>query len=112
MKNYTLGKDVTGHWNSFTDLAKDYGCKPVVKKTPSKNKLEKMHNRFNKRHLCKACNYPMTYLPGSNIMTCTNPKCEGIKVEKTDSCGNVTVTYLTSYDLLDDVGTEIANKIF
>ena len=43
---------------------------------------------------------------------CLNPKCKGIEVKHEDKEGNVTVSYITSYDLLDDLGAEIANNIF
>lgn len=112
MSEFVLGKNVTGHWTSFTDLAKDFGCKPVTMKSNNKSKLESQQKKFANRHICKACGRPMTYLNGSNIMVCQNPQCLGIKVEKTDSTGNTTVTYLTSYDLLDEKGAEIANKIY
>ena len=49
---------------------------------------------------------------GGNIVACTNSKCKGIKNIKKLDDGTEVVTYLTSYELLDDIGTNIANRIF
>ena len=45
-------------------------------------------------------------------MTCLNPLCKGIKITREDEDGNKIVTYMTSYDLLDNKGAEIAENIF
>ena len=45
-------------------------------------------------------------------MTCTNEKCKGIKLEREDKEGNKVVSYVTSYELLDSNGAEIAANIF
>ena len=53
----------------------------------------------------------MTWVSGS-VMTCTNEKCKGIKVEREGADGQKIVSYVVSYDLLDDLGSEIAENIF
>ena len=45
-------------------------------------------------------------------MSCVNEKCKGIKMEREDADGNKIVSYIISYDLLDDTGAEIAQNIF
>lgn len=96
------------HYSSFSELAASMGLKPVTK---NKKKIEYQQEKFNKRHRCKSCGQPLTFV-GGNIVTCTNPKCRGIKNVKKLDDGTEIVTYLTSYELLDDVGEIIANKIF
>ena len=106
-----MRKDNQGneHYSSFSELAASMGLnKPAIK---NKKKIEYQKEKFNKRHKCKACGQPLTFL-GGNVVTCTNPKCKGIKnVRKLDD-GTEMVNYLTSYELLDDVGTNIATRIF
>lgn len=41
MSTYRLGKDVTDHFNSFEEVAKMFGCKPVSKKTKNEKKIIK-----------------------------------------------------------------------
>lgn len=108
-KNYRLGKDVTAVYNSLADAATALGVSK--KENTSSEKLEQKKEKFLKKHKCRACGQPLTYM-GGNVMTCTNPKCKGIKVENTDAEGNKHVSYITSYELLDNVGTAIAEKIY
>lgn len=98
-------------YSSFEELAKSMNIKPVSKVTKDKKKLEEQQERFLSKHKCKACGHPMTYI-GGNMMTCTNPECKGIKVTKENEDGTKSISYITSYDLLDDIGGEIAGNIF
>jgi hypothetical protein len=87
---------------------------PVVEpevKTDDEKKLAEQKERFCLKHKCKACGQPMSYI-GGNQMTCTNDKCKGIKVEREDKEGNKIVSYVVSYELLDNKGAEIGNIIF
>ena len=111
MKEFRKAKGVTERYTSLEEMGKAWGCKPVIKQTKDKEKLQKQREKFCGYHKCKACGEPMTYIGGS-IMTCTNEKCKGIKLERKDADGNVIVTYLTSYELLDDHFAEIAENIF
>lgn len=111
MKELRLGKGYTAQYSSFEELAKAYGCKPVTKRTKDLNKLNKQREAFLSKHKCRGCGEFMTYFPDSNVMTCTNEKCKGIKIKKVDSEGNTTVSYIPSYHLLDDVGEEVAKNI-
>ena len=111
MKDFRMGRNTTEHYSSFEEVAKAWGCKPVVKKTKDENKLKSQQEKFCAKHRCKACGEPMTWIDGS-VMTCTNEKCKGIKVEREGADGNKIISYVVSYDLLDDLGTEIACNIF
>lgn len=97
------------HYSSFQELAKSMGLPKPGKK--NKKKIEYQQDRFNKKHKCKSCGQPLTFL-GGNIVTCTNPKCRGIKATKKLDDGTEVVTYLTSYELLDEIGSNIADRIF
>lgn len=110
-KGMRLSKNTTAHYSSFEELRAALGKPPVSKQTSDKKKLKKQRENFCNRHICKACGEPMTYI-GGNVMTCTNDKCRGIKYEREDHEGNKVVRYFTSYDLLDDLGGEIASNIF
>lgn len=111
MSTFRLGRNTTEHYSSFADAAKAWGCKPVSKTTKNENKLKEQCEKFCGKHKCKACNQPMTYI-GGNQMVCQNEKCKGIKIEREDKDGNKIVSYVPSFDLLDDTGAEIANNIF
>lgn len=99
-------------YSSFEELAAAWNCKPVSKVTKDKEKLAEQQKRFVNKHKCRACGQPMTWVKGTSAMTCTNPSCKGIKLTRDNEDGTKNVTYITSYDLLDDVGTEIAGNIF
>lgn len=98
-------------FSSFEELAKSMNIKPVSKVTKDENKLKEQQEKFISRHKCKACGQPMTYI-GGNIMTCTTPECKGIKITKENEDGTKSISYITSYDLLDEKGGEIAGNIF
>ena len=111
MKTFRMGRNTTEHYSSFEEMAKAWNCKPVIKRTKDEEKLNKQRENFCARHKCKACGEPMTWITGS-VMACANEKCKGVKVEREDADGNKIVSYITSYDLLDDTGSEIAYNIF
>lgn len=98
-------------YSSFEELAAAFNLKPVQKVTKDKEKLELQREKFTSKHKCKACGEPMSYVPGTSVMTCTNEKCKGIKYETVDAEGNKKINYFVSYDLLDEVGTDIASNI-
>lgn len=105
-------KNVAGTYESFADFAKAVGCKPAKMKTGSQKKLDAQRKQFSKKHICRACGQPMTYNPNTNIMSCTNPNCKGIKRTKKDKDGNEVVYYEPSFEMLSDKGADIANVIF
>lgn len=113
MKAFRMGCNTTEHYSSFEEAARAWNCKPVNKKIKNEEKLNKLQEKFNQKpkHKCKACGEPLTYI-GGNMLTCTNEKCKGIKVEKEDADGKKIVTYVTSYFLLDEKDAEFANVIF
>ena len=111
MKEFRKSKGVTEHYTSLEEMGKAWGCKPVIKQTKDKEKLQKQRETFCDHYKCKACGKPMTYL-GESMMACTNEKCRGIKNERIDADGNAIVTYSVSYELLSDKFTERANNIF
>lgn len=112
MKSFRMGRNTTEHYTSFEDAAKAWGCRPVNKKNKDEKKLAEQQEKFCGKHKCKACGQPMTFVGNTSVMSCQNPTCKGIKHIRTDKDGNEIITYLPSYDLLDETGTEIANVIF
>lgn len=111
MKNEKMSKGVTACYTSLEELRAAWGLKPVTRRTKDENKLNTQRIKFQKNHLCKSCGKPMTFI-GGNQMVCSNSDCLGIEIEHTDKEGNITMTYLPSYDLLDNKGTVIAQNIF
>lgn len=111
MKKYRKSKGVTEYYTSLEELGRAFGCKPFIKQTKDKEKLKKQRENFCSHHKCKACGTPMVYI-GGGVMCCKNESCKGIKNERTDNDGNIIVTYSTSYELLNDHFTEVAENIF
>ena len=112
MKNYRMGKDTKECYFSLEEMREAWGFAPVTKKTKNEKKLKEQQEKFGKKHRCKACGEPMSFINGSNTMACTNEKCRGIKVVKKDKEGNEIITYEPSFDILDEVGATIAQTIF
>lgn len=113
MKSFRMGRNTTEHYSSFEEAAKAWGCKEVPKKPKDEEKAKKLQEKFyaKPKYKCKACGEPMTYI-GGNQLACTNEKCKGIKVEKELPDGTKSVTYVTSYFLLEDDDASFANYIF
>ena len=113
MKNFRLGKDTKEHYTSFEEMRKAWGCKPISRKTKNEKTLKDQQEKLCKKYLCKACGQPMSYIPGSSLMTCKNENCEGIKEEIKDKEGNVVkVEYLVSYKFLEPRDKSFAENIF
>ena len=53
----------------------------------------------------------MEFINNTSTMACKNPKCKGIKQVRLDKEGNEVVTYLPSYDLLDEL-TDTRNQSY
>jgi hypothetical protein len=112
MKVRRLGNNTTEQYSSFEELATAWKIKPVSKVTKDMKKLQEQQEKFRGRHLCNACKQPMEFIKDTSVMTCKNLNCKGIKQVRLDKEGNEIVSYLPSYDLLDELGTEIAGNIF
>lgn len=82
-----------------------------VKKNKKQNNDE-LRERFEKRHTCVVCHQPLSWVKGTNIMSCRNPDCKGKKIEKTLSDGTVKIDYKPYFHILDIKGTEIAEKLY
>ena len=114
MKSYRLSKGCTAHYTSLEELRAAYNIKPRRKQTRDKEKLAQQRETFCGKHLCQSCKQPMTWLEGTNQMVCNNPDCLGIKHEQiiNEETGETKVWYSPSYDVLDDLGATIAEKLF
>lgn len=111
--SYRLSKDTIARFTSMEELREAWQLKPLPTKKPNNAKrLKKVQDDFKAHHKCRACGKPMDLVQGTNIFTCCNPQCKGIKIEKEDSEGNKYVEYITSYDILNNHYAEIANTLF
>lgn len=112
MKEYRKAKGVKEQYDSLQALREAWGCKELGKRrTKDEEKLQAQRQAFCERHKCSACGFPMMYV-GAGAMACKNPSCRGVKVERTGKDGTTITTYEVSYDLLDDLGREIAENLF
>lgn len=112
MKDFRMDRNTKEHYTSFEEVGVAWGCRPVVKKTSDAKKLKSQQEKFVSKHKCRACGQPMTYIKGTSVMSCKNVSCKGVRQKRTDQDGNEVVTYLPSYDLLDELGAQIADVIF
>lgn len=112
MGEFRLGRNTTEHYSSLEEMRSAWGLRPVNKKTSDEKKLTEQQSVFCSKHKCKACGKPMVFISNSNAMVCLNEKCKGSKNIRIDKEGNEIVTYTPSYDLLDDLGSEIAINLF
>lgn len=108
--NMRLSKGTTAHYSSFEDVAKAFGCKPVKKKTDNAEQLRNQQERFVGK--CRVCGQNLTYHYGTNVLTCTNPECKGIKMTSTNEDGSENVWYIPVTRMVDDLGMEIAMNLF
>lgn len=107
MKDFKKIKGNTSTFNSFEELGKAFGCKPIIKQTKDKEKLKQQRESFCKRNRCKVCGEPMAYI-GEGMMACVNAKCSGIETKDE----NFESMYSATYKYLDEKSTEIAENIF
>ena len=111
--SYRLSKDTMCRFTSMGELREAWQLKPLTKKKSNNdNRLKKMQEDFKSHHKCRACGRPMDWIRDTNIFTCNNPNCKGIKHEYEDSEGNKYVEYYTSYDVLNNHYAEIAKSLF
>lgn len=60
--------------------------------------------------ICRVCGTVLTFIPGTNVMACKNPACQGYKLVKKEDEEEDEI--VPSYRLLDDLGVEIATSLF
>lgn len=70
--------------SAFIKIREVFGCKPLTKKTPDKNKLKKQKEKFTDKYVCPYCNNKMTWISDTNLMVCQNPECSGNELKKSD----------------------------
>lgn len=78
----------------------------------NKKQNEELKTKFEKRHTCKICKQPMTYLDGTNVCVCQNPDCKGKKVKVVLSDGTEKNEFRPYFHTLDEVGVSIATRIY
>lgn len=97
----------------FDELRKEFGLKPIRFQTSDPKKLAQQRDQWNKKHICPGCNQEMKFMNDTNVFTCSNPNCKGVRREKIDEeTGEKEVYYVKSYHLLDSDSSKIANNIF
>ena len=110
MKEFRKAKGVTEHYTSLEDLRKGFGLKPIKKKTNDLDKLKAQQEKFV--GTCRVCKKPLTWIEGTNICTCKNPECKGIKMTGENEDGTERVWFIPVTRILNEKGMEIAEKLF
>lgn len=55
---------------------------------------------MSEKKVCKACGAPFNRIKGTNVIACSNPKCDG-KMYFTDKDGNKKYKYINTYFVMD-----------
>lgn len=110
MREFRKGKNCTEHYTSFSEAAKAFGCREVVKRTKDENKLAMQREKF--LGICKVCKQPLHLVSGCNVLSCTNPDCRGVKMTGTNEDGSTYEWYIPVNRVLDSKGAEIARNLF
>ena len=96
---------------TINDFAKEYfGIEPPSFRTKDENKLKKQREKL--LGICPVCKQPMTYVSGTNIISCTNPKCRGKEYKVTLKDGTEITKSEPINRLLSDKTADIADTIF
>lgn len=110
MKQLRNDKETTARYSSFTECAKAFGCRPVKRRTDNAEKLAKQREKFVGK--CKVCGENLTYINGTNVLACTNPKCTGIKMTAKNDDGSERIWYVPVTRTVDDHGMDVAMNLF
>ena len=110
MKEFRKDKNCTEHYTSLSDLGKAFGCKPITKRTKDQEKLSKQREKF--LGVCRVCKQPLHLVSGTNVLTCTNSECRGIKMTSTNEDGSTYEWYIPVNRTLDEKGFEISQNLF
>lgn len=96
---------------TINEFAKEYyGLEPPSFRTKDENKLKKQREKL--AGVCPICKQSMTYISGTNIMTCANPKCKGKEYKVTLKDGTEVTRSESINRLLSDNTAKIASTIF
>ena len=106
MKEFRMGNGVTEHYNSFAEMGKAWGCKPVTKKRPrDEEKLNSARTKF--LGVCPVCKSPMKYV-STDYSVCSNTECRGRNV----AAKGEEPRYVTVIREFDEKGKEISSNLF
>lgn len=108
--NYRLGKNDVDRYTSFDELRKAFGLKTLSKRTNDEKKLISQREKF--LGTCKCCGGQLTYVNGTNVLTCKNAECRGYKHVSKNEDGTERVWYTPVLRLLDAKGVDIAENLF
>lgn len=99
---------------SFDDLAvEEFGMKPLNRKTNDTQKLAAQQEKFE--GVCPYCKQRAHFIPGTNVVVCTNPQCKGKKITykvDTESGEEEYAKYSPFVKILSEKAGEIGNTIF
>ncbi len=108
MKNYRMSKNTTAHYSSLEELREAMHLPKIQKRTKNNEKLAKQREHFLGR--CRVCGEPLSYISGTNVLVCSNDKCQGHKITARNENGED--KFVPVMRVLDDKGAEIANSLF
>lgn len=108
-ENSFTGEQVSTYTpDAFLKIRSEFGCKPLTKRTPDKDKLLKQKEKFTNRYPCPYCGELQHWIEDTNLMVCKNPECTGQTIK--NSSGE-TIASIPSYKQLNHRGAEIATTL-
>lgn len=97
-------KKGTVHYNSFEELSNN---------NKKKNRIQDLEAKQKKFvGVCKICKEPMTWIPGTNVVSCTNPECKGIEVKKKDVEGEDVIIHIPVNRVISSDSMGYAERLF
>lgn len=110
MKEFRKAKGVTERYTSLGELRKAFGLKEPKKRTNDEAKLKAQQEKFV--GTCRVCKQPLIWSEGTNVLSCKNPDCKGIRMTSKNEDGTEKVWYIPVIRILDSDGTSIAERLF
>lgn len=110
MKEFRKSKGVTERYTSLEELREAFGLKPVKRKTNDEEKLKAQQDKLVGK--CRVCKQPLVWIKGTNICSCQNPECKGVKMTGTNDDGTEKVWFVPVTRVLEGKGMEIAENLF
>lgn len=116
MKDFKKLKGSIKTYDSFEELGKDeklrkqFGLKPIKRRTNDKDKLKAQQEKFTGK--CRVCGQYLVWIDGTNTLACKNTDCNGIRMSSKNEDGTEKVWYIPVTRTLDEKGMQIAERLF
>lgn len=110
MRDFRNPKGFTERFTSLEELREAFDLSKIRKKTKDEDKLKAQKEKLV--GTCKVCKQLLTWIDGTNVCTCKNPDCKGVKMTSINEDGSEKVWYVPVIRMLNEKGMNIAEILF